>query len=231
MDKEIMVSWIEEGMIHVPNLLMNNYRQIGLDEKELVVLLHIFSFSEKGNKFPTPEEISERMTITSSECASILRKLMQLGMIKIEEGCSEEEIRFERYSLTPLWIRLAEEMIREKKQSNLEKVLTEEQDLFSIFEQEFGRPLTPIECESLGMWMDQDGQDPVMIKAALRESVMSGKLNFRYIDRILLEWKKNGVNTVEQARVQGLKFRQKSKQTNPPVQNSNSVPFFNWLEQ
>lgn len=118
-----------------------------------------------------------------------------------------------------------------KKQSNFEKVLSEEQDLFTIFEQEFGRPLTPLECESLAMWMDQDGQDPSMIKAALRESVMSGKLNFRYIDRILLEWKKNGVNTVEKAREQGLKFRQKSNKSNASVQSSNSVPFYNWLEQ
>lgn len=40
------------------------------------------------------------------------------------------------------------------------------------------------------MWIDQDGQDPVIIKAALREAVMSGALSFRYIDRILIDWKK-----------------------------------------
>ena len=59
-----MVSWIEEGMIQIPSILMNKYKQIGLDEKELVLLLHVFSFVEKGNAFPTPEQISERMTIT-----------------------------------------------------------------------------------------------------------------------------------------------------------------------
>lgn len=231
MNKELIVSWMEAGMVQIPQLLMSKYREIGLDEKELVLLLQILSFSEKGNKFPTPQEISERMTVTNGECSSMLRKLMQLGLIKIEEGRSAEEIIFERYSLAPLWLKLAEEIARDKKQETLENVLTEEKDLYTVFEQEFGRPLSPIECESLAMWIDQDGQDPVIIKAALRESVMSGKLNFRYIDRILIEWKRNGVKTIEQARSHGMKFRQKSSQANAPIQSTNTVPFYNWLEK
>lgn len=57
------------------------------------------------------------------------------------------------------------------------------------------------------MWEDQDQHHPNLIQAALREAVMSGKLNFRYIDRILFEWKKNGIKTVDQAQNQGQKFR------------------------
>ena len=231
MNKELMVSWIEAGMIQVPNLLMEKYRQIGLDEKELVLLLQVFSFQEKGNEFPTPEQISERMTITSTECSSILRRLVQLDIINIEEGV-EKDIRFEKYSLTPLWIRLAEEIIRDQKQDKLVNVLQDETDLYTLFEQEFGRALSPIECESLAMWIDQDGQDPVIIKAALREAVMSGALSFRYIDRILIDWKKNGVNTLEKARDQGRKFRQTtSRKPNQPTASSDAVPFYNWLEQ
>ena len=50
------------------------------------------------------------------------------------------------------------------------------------------------------MWIDDDHHDPVIIKSALREAVISGKLNFRYIDRILFDWKKNGIKTIEQAK-------------------------------
>ena len=76
-------------------------------------------------------------------------------------------------------------------------------NLYTVFEKEFGRPLSPFECETLGMWEDQDQHHPNLIQAALREAVMSGKLNFRYIDRILFEWKKNGIKTVDQAQNQG----------------------------
>jgi DNA replication protein len=109
----------------------------------------------------------------------------------------------------------------------------EETDLYTCFEKEFGRPLSPFECETLGMWMDDDHHDPVIIKAGLKEAVMSGKLNFRYIDRILFEWKKNGINTIEQAKNQGRKFRQKQS-LKPNVKDESqhsSVPFYNWLEQ
>jgi len=218
-------------MIQVPYELMSKYREIGPDEKELVVLLQIISFIEKGNDFPTPEQISERMTITSSECTSILRRLVQLEMIKIEKGYSDDKVRYERYTLSSLWLKLAEILIAEKKQLDQETIFQEEKDIYSTFEQEFGRPLSPLECESLAMWIDQDGHDPVIIKAALREAVMSGTVNFRYIDRILFEWKKNGITTVEQAKVHSLKFRQKSRPSSTPNKSSNTVPFYNWLEQ
>ncbi len=86
-------------------------------------------------------------------------------------------------------------------------------NLYTVFEKEFGRPLSPFECETLGMWEDQDQHHPNLIQAALREAVMSGKLNFRYIDRILFEWKKNGIKTVDQAQNQGRKFRANQQRT------------------
>ncbi|MFS0645036.1 DnaD domain-containing protein [Siminovitchia sp. 179-K 8D1 HS] len=233
-DKEIIVSWMEAGMIQLPGILLSKYRQIGLDEKELVLLLHIQFFIEGGNGFPTPEQLSERMTISAGECSAMLRKLVQMQLIAIEEGLSEDKIRFEKYSLKPLWIRLAEELSAEKKQQNLENTLHDEHDLYTVFEQEFGRPLSPMECENLAMWLDEDHQDPAIIKAALREAVISGKLNFRYIDRILFNWKKNGIKTIEQARMHGIQFRQKTAKQGPKTisnEPSNTIPFYNWLEQ
>ena len=32
-----------------------------------------------------------------------------------------------------------------------------EGEIFSLFEQEFGRFLSPMECESITMWLDDDG--------------------------------------------------------------------------
>jgi DNA replication protein len=231
MDKEMMMSWIEEGMFYIPQLLMTKYKQLGLNETELVLVLQVHSFLEKGNDFPTPEELANRMTIPDNVCASILRRLLQNQFICIDEGYSESNIRYEKYSLKPLWEKLIDEILYEKKQDELEKNLVKETDLYTTFEKEFGRPLSPLECETLAMWLDQDQQDPSIIKAALRESVISGKLNFRYIDRILFEWKKNGIKTIEQARNQGQKFRQQRKTANAPQKSANTVPFYNWLEQ
>lgn len=231
MDKELMMTWIEEGNLHIPQLLFSKYKKIGLNETELVLLLQVHSFLEKGKDFPTPEELANRMTIPDSICASILGRLLQNKFICIEESYAENNIPLEKYSLKPLWEKLIEELVYERKQDELEKNLLQETNLYTTFEMEFGRPLSPLECETLAMWLDQDQHTPEIIKAALKESVLSGKLNFRYIDRILFEWKKNGIKTIDQANKHGQKFREGRKSTNVSQKSTKTVPFYNWLEQ
>ncbi|MFJ5715762.1 DnaD domain-containing protein [Neobacillus sp. NPDC093127] len=231
--KSNILSWIYEGNITVPALLFSEYRKLNLNEIELVLLLNILTFLEKGHEFPTPEELSARMTISVSDCNEMLRRLIQRGFIEITDEYSNEGIRFEKYSVKPLWGKLVDQFLINNKTNKEMDKKAEETDLYTCFEKEFGRPLSPFECESLGMWMDDDHHDPIIIKAALREAVMSGKLNFRYIDRILFEWKKSGIRTIEQAKNHGQKFRQRQTQKiNPKVESQQpSVPFYNWLEQ
>jgi DNA replication protein len=231
--KSSLLSWMEEGNLTIPSILFMEYRNIKLNEFELMLLLHIHTFIEKGNHFPTPEELSSRMTVTNTECTEMLRKLIQHGYIEIIDEYSAEGIRFEKYSLQPLWEKLIDQFLLKNKKKQERDKQSEETDLYTCYEQEFGRPLSPFECETLAMWMDDDHHDPTIIKAALREAVMSGKLNFRYIDRILFEWKKNGIKTIDQAKTQGRKFRQKQvhKGETNEGQATSKVPFYNWLEQ
>lgn len=83
----------------------------------------------------------------------------------------------------------------------------EGRNLFSIFEKEFGRPLSPMECESISGWVDQDRYPEELILLALKESVFAGKVHFRYIDRILLEWARNRVKNAQDVKNYSQKFR------------------------
>jgi DNA replication protein len=218
-----MIRFFREGSVAIPRLLLTNYKTLGLNETEFMLLLHIHSFVEQGISFPTPDEIAARMTISPEVCMQQLRKLVQKGFITIEERI-ENHIRSERYSLDPLWEKLIRTVFQGQKQDE-----QHEEQLYTVFEHEFGRPLSPMECETLAMWMDQDEHDPTIIKAALREAVLSGKLNFRYIDRILFEWKKNGIKTIEQAQQHAKKFRKNQGKQDEPYKPT--VPIYNWLEQ
>lgn len=234
--KEIFIQWMREGNITIPYALLNHYKQLGLNEEELVLLLHVYSFLEKGKEFPTPDEISAKMTLSLSHCAELLHRLVQRGFLAIKEGVSENGIRYEKYTIEPLWGRLAEYFLLRANTGKKMDKKKDETDIYTVFEQEFGRPLSPIECETLAMWMDDDGHEPAIIKAALKEAVISGKLNFRYIDRILFEWKKNGVKTVEQAENYGKRFRQyqtkSHRQTNEKtVKASKDLLYYNWFDQ
>ncbi|MBS4191002.1 DnaD domain-containing protein [Bacillus sp. FJAT-49705] len=236
MSKTDILKWLQEGNVTIPGALLNHYKEMNLYEHELVLILHVISFIEKGNEFPTPVELSSRMTISVSECTEILRKLIQKGYIEIKDNYSAEGIRYERYNIEPLLEKLIDHFLLKNKQEAAVINQQNETDLYTCFEQEFGRPLSPFECETLALWMDDDHHDPHIIKAALREAVISGKLNFRYIDRILFEWKKNGIKTIEQAKSYGKKFRQNQSQhrykaNEGSAQTTKSIPFYNWLEQ
>ena len=70
-------------------------------------------------------------------------------------------------------------------------------ELSERFRQEFAGPhgeLTQNECEQLIYWLGH--WPPVMVLLALQESVMQNARSFRYIDRVLLNWQKNKIRTV-----------------------------------
>src|SRR5699024_10902589 len=116
-----------------------------------------------GNKFPTPSEISSHLTISEADVIEHLRKLMQKNMLEIKE-IKEDSKLSEAYSLEPLW----EKLFFEQKKVET----TNEGTIFILFEQEFGRPLSPFEIETISVWLDDDNVKPELIKAALRESVL-----------------------------------------------------------
>lgn len=106
-------------------------------------------------------------------------------------------VQFERYNLTGLYRKLAECMIAERNEQHdeddilfagkpdllngiAESPLTEERNLFTIFEKEFGRPLSPMEYETITSWVDQDRYPEELILLALKEAVFAG----RYISGI-----------------------------------------------
>ncbi|RZT22597.1 MULTISPECIES: DnaD domain-containing protein [Fictibacillus] len=228
--------WMTEGSVSIPNMLLKSYKKIGLSDTECMLFIQLHVFIESGNYFPTPIELAERMTASSHEMSSMLRSLVGRGLLGMDQYEDKEKgVYFEAYTLQPLWNRLMDSLKEEEqiqKETNREQL---EKNVFVLFEKEFGRPLSPMELETLKIWMDEDRQSPELILTALKESVLSGKLNFRYIDRILFEWKKNGIMTPESAKQYGEKFRvrqlQKSGQSDKPRKDSElKRPVYNWLE-
>ncbi|MGV3488118.1 MAG: DnaD domain-containing protein [Tuberibacillus sp.] len=231
MEKQWIVELITKGQAVIPRLLIENYSQIGLNEAECMLIIHLYTSINEGNPFPTPDELAAKMSCNTLQCAEQLRHLIQRGFLDIVQDM-DGQVYTEKYSLNGLWEKLASYFILSQKN---EAQMEQEDALYTIFEKEFGRPLSPIECETLAMWMDQDHHTAEMIKAALREAVISGKLNFRYIDRILFDWKKNGIKTLEQAKAHGEKIRRHYQTNREPNRNAADkkpmqFPLYNWLE-
>jgi DNA replication protein len=209
------------NQIQVPTKLLTSYTSLGLNEKDVIVILQIQRFLQENNEFPTPYELAEFLTVDETECANILRKLIQKNILAIEQRENEERKLSEAYSMAPLL---------EKLYTNKPSKENVEGTIFILFEQEFGRPLSPFEIETINAWLDEDNLAPSLIKAGLRESVLMGKLNFKYIDRILRDWNKKGVRSVEDARNESKKFHSAQKNTQQYAVKRDTSFYYNWLE-
>lgn len=231
-DEERLRIWIEQGNVTISQLFFQHYKALDIKDVDAVLILHMCAFQADGSQFPTPSDLAARMHLTENEVSAILQRFMQRGLLEIRQGKDENGVLYEQFSLQPLWNRLLTFVLTEQNVQEEQKDKDEEGEIFTLFEQEFGRLLSPMECETITMWLDDDGHAVPIIRAALKEAVLAQKLSLRYIDRILFEWKKKRVITLNDVEKQSRSFRTSIMR---PVQNQESVvkkvPFYNWLEE
>ncbi|MFS0837936.1 DnaD domain-containing protein [Paenibacillus sp. 1P03SA] len=212
-----LLAGMTAGTVAVPHLLLRYYHRMKLSELEVMLLIHILAFQENEKKdFPTHDEIQDRMTAPQDQVIEGIQKLVNSGVLRIEQEIdSVSDIQYERYNLRPMYEKIAscyaEDLLQKAaRQAEAQKAEAQpgrEKDVYSIFEAEFARPLTPMELETITSWLDRDGYKEELVLAALKEAVFAGKVHFRYVDRILLEWSRNRITTVEQAKEFTQKFR------------------------
>ena len=239
-EAERLQTWIERGSVNISQLFFQFYKELQISDTEAMLIMHLNAFHEEGNEFPTPANIANRMNLTEDMISSSMQRLMQKGFMEIHQKLDEKGVLYEVINLMPLWGRLLDCVDAKNEKNEKETSKLKEGQLFQLFEQEFGRFLSPMETEMISMWLDQDGHSPEVIRKALMESVISQKLSLRYIDRILFEWKKNNVKTTEDANKISKSFRKNTLQKNAvqPEQKgteqqtpSSNVPFYNWLDR
>nr|WP_051108700.1 DnaD domain protein [Paenibacillus daejeonensis] len=222
-----MTAALSEGGVFVPGILLRTYREVGLSDAEAMLMLQLMSYRQaEGNEFPTPEQLAARMGVTSQVIGQLLQRLMKNGFLMIDERIDESSgIQYERYNWQG-WLMQAVAALEDKDaaaevlggatQSQSTPEQHEQQgshqaaqipNLFKLFEREFGRPLSPMECETISSWLDQDHYPDELIRFALKEAVFAGKLHLRYIDRILIEWSRNRVTNPDEAREHSRRFR------------------------
>lgn len=236
MDHKMLGKWMAEGQVTLPQVLVKNYAAIGLNENELVLLLQIQSFAAEAEFFPSMEMLTDRTTLRLEDTIKTMDSLLKKSVVAIEQSKDNSLMISEQYNLEPLWGKLVAfyENIEADNRQDLE--VEQQTNLYSLFEAEFGRPLSPMEAEMLSAWVDQDRTSPDLIKEALKEAVISQKLNFRYIDRILLNWSKQGVKTIDDAKRVAEEFHQNGRTSQTINQSevkksAGSIPLYDWLEK
>lgn len=87
-------------------------------------------------------------------------------------------------------------------------------ELFENFQKNWMRLLSPFEIEDIDKWIDEDNMPIEVVNEALKETILYNAPNLRYLNRVLNNWKRQGIDTVEKVEFSRLQFENKKLSQN-----------------
>lgn len=203
------------GMTQVPNLLLDYYRNLGMNDTELVALLHLLRVQQKGSESKAAsvsDYLMECMSLPRTEVNPLLFNMTSKGYIQTSHTdmgkTNPAEVSFLSLyeKLTQLFSR---DLLAPQDKTEREQQISKYAELVTAFEQVF-RKLTSFDYEKLKEWLENDGWPPEIILEALRQAALQRKLSFAYIDRILLNWQINQWDTLDKIRAADDAFQRRA---------------------
>ena len=159
------------------NVIKNiNHLDISLDE--FLLVLYFINISCNLNT----EDIKEKLGFDEDKIVNTFTSLVNKKFIEMVVTNNNGEV-IEKINLDPFYDRLL---------LNSDTTKTNENDIYQLVERELGRTLSSFEYELINKWLES-GISEETIKEALKEAVLNNVRNFKYIDKIIYEWSKNGI--------------------------------------
>jgi DNA replication protein len=141
------------------------------------------------------ESIKAYLGFDEEKAVSVFSSLMNKKYIEMDVSNVGGKV-IEQICLDPLFDRLVLNKKTEDKSS----------DIFSMFESELGRTLSSFEYEMINSWIS-NGVSDEMIRDALKEAILNNVRSFKYIDKIIYDWTRNGVKKrIKEERMQETLF-------------------------
>ncbi len=192
----------------VPSFLINKYKELSLSSDDVIMLIYLINMNKP--LICDYQKISNDLNIDVVSVMSKINTLKEKNILSIEVKKNIYSKLEEYINLDLFYEKVFLEFIDNKEEID--------NSIYSTFETELGRTLSPIEYELLNSWNTKYEKD--IIIEALKEAVLSNVRNFRYIDRILFEWEKKGINSIDK-----LEKNRKIRNTSTSV----DIPDVDWL--
>lgn len=197
---------IKKGSFVVPYYLFQLRNELSTTLEEFIFLVYLMNL---GNKlvFDT-EKMANDLNISIEEIMNMIDSLSQKKYLSVEVIKNDKGIIEEYVVLDLFYDKVSMILMEEMNQVNE----TDKTNIYEKIEKEFGRPITAIEYEIIKSWLE-NGTSEELISEALKEAVYNGVTNLRYIDKILYEWTKKGIETKEDVEKNRVQHREEKKES------------------
>ncbi len=179
---------IKSKMVNIPVYVLGILKDFNLNIDEIILLL--FLYNQDGEVF-NPNLIANNLNMELIDVMKVVSSLSDKGLVTIKSKTNEAKVKEEVIDLEGLFEKITLKMMEKMNNSSEADI-----NIYNILEEEFGRKLTPMECEMVSSWKKNDYPDE-LIKEAVREATLNGVSSLRYIDKILYEWNKKGYKKKE----------------------------------
>ena len=218
MDSNKLIEIFKDGNIVIPKYLFKNYTKFDIDLDTFMFLMYLYNIGDSSicdpNKFSNELNIDKKKILIYIDTLSN-KKYIDVDVVSNDKGIKEDIIKLDGF-----YNKIKSFVMDDVKKDNSTS------SIFDTIEKEFGRTLSPTEYEIIKAWLDNNISEDI-IKEALKEAVFNGVSNLRYIDKILYEWKKFGIETVEDVE------RNRKKHLEKKNDNKNidmDIVDWNWFE-
>ena len=218
-----LIEIFKQGNMVIPLYLLQHYKDFKLKLDEFIFLMYLYNLGD--NFVFDPSKFGNELNMTLIEVMSYIEVLTDKRFIRVESKKNDKGVMEEFIIMDDFYSKLTLITIDEvnKETNDVSKT-----DIFEVIQKEFGRTISPIEYEIIKAWIES-GINQDVIKEAVKEATFNGVSNLRYIDKILYEWGKLGVKTVEDVE----KNRMKRNNTNKNQVNEEvdmDVIEWNWFD-
>ena len=200
-----LIEIFKQGNMVIPLYLLQHFKDLKLKLEEFIFLMYLYNLGD--NFVFDPTKFSNDLNMTLVEVMSFIEVLTDKKFIRVESKKNDKGIMEEFIIMDDFYSKLTLITIDEV---NKETNDASKSDIFEVIQKEFGRTISPIEYEIIKAWIES-GINESVIKEAVKEATFNGVSNLRYIDKILYEWGKLGVKTVEDVEKNRMKHNNTNK--------------------
>ncbi|HFI0351290.1 TPA: DnaD domain protein [Streptococcus suis] len=184
-----------QGHLVLPSAILFHYRDLFPSADDFLVWQFFFYQNTSNLETLIPSEIAEAIGIPEANVNQSIGNLQEAGLLEFKTISISGEIEV-IFDALPALEKLDDLLNTEEKQEY--RPINDLKTLVTDFERELGRFLSPFEIEDLQKTIEDDKTSVELVRAALKEAVFNNKTNWKYIQAILRNWRREGITTVAQ---------------------------------
>ena len=185
-----------QGYQTFPAALLFHFKDLFPSASEFLIWQFFYYQNTSKLESLAPSEIAQATGLTLASVNHSIERLQAAALLDLKTIHINGEMKL-IFDTAPAFEKL-DAILAPQAEVELPEITNDEKSLVADFERELGRMLSPFEVEELQKTLKEDKLSADLIREALKEAVFINKTNWKYIQGILRNWRREGIRSPEQ---------------------------------